>query len=180
MPVPPPEQTTKARINEKIRVPQVLLIDQDGEKVGVISTDKARDMAQQAELDLVEVAAQARPPVCKIMDYGKFVFEQQKKERQQAKKQNNDNLKEVRLRPGTGQGDLDIKAQKAREFLAEGYKVGLQLLFRGRERAHPEVGVEMIKRFADMLSDVAKVEQEPRPEGRRMNALGSSCRKTCR
>lgn len=170
VPVPPPE-TNRARVNEKIRVPQVLLIDETGEKVGVVPTDVARQRAQDAEMDLVEVAANARPPVCRIMNYGKYLFEQQKKEKAQRKNRHVNESKEIRLRPGTGQGDLDIKAKHAREFLAEGYKVGIQLQFRGRERAHPEIAVEMIKHFADMLEDVAKIEQMPRQEGRRMNAL---------
>lgn len=128
-------------------------------------------MAEQAEMDLVEVAPNARPPVCRIMDYGKFLFELQKKERSQKRKSNTQEVKEVRLRPGTGQGDLDIKAKHAREFLEDGYKVGIQLLFRGREQAHPEVAIEMINKFASMLDDIAKIEQAPRKEGRRMNAL---------
>lgn len=158
-------------MNERIRVPKVLLIDEHGEKIGEIDTEEARRRADAAELDLVEVAPNARPPVCKIMNYGKFLFEQQKKDRAQQKKSSTQDVKEIRLRPGTGQGDLDIKAKHAREFIEEGSKVGIQLLFRGRERAHPEVAVEMIKKFASMLDDVAKIEQAPRQEGRRMNAL---------
>jgi translation initiation factor IF-3 len=169
-PLPPPEDT-RARINDRIRVPQILLIDQDGNKIGAIATEEARRMATVAELDLVEVAPNARPPVCRIMDYGKFLFEQQRKERAQKRKSATQEVKEIRLRPGTGQGDLDIKAKHAREFIEEGYKVGIQLLFRGRERAHPELAVEMIKKFAAMIKDVAKIEQMPRQEGRRMNAL---------
>ena len=169
-PLPPPE-TDRARINEKIGVPKILLIDETGEKVGIVPTEEARQRAEAAELDLVEVAPNARPPVCRIMNYGKFLFEQQKKDRAQKKKSNINEVKEVRLRPGTGQGDLDIKAKHAREFIDDGYKVGIQLLFRGRERAHPEVAVEMINKFAEMLKDVAKIEQAPRQEGRRMNAL---------
>ncbi len=170
VPVPPPE-TNRARMNERIRVPQVLLIDQNGEKVGLISTDQARQRAMQAELDLVEVAPNARPPVCRIMDYGKFLFEQQKKERvTKSKRSHANDVKEVRLRPNTGRGDMEIKARNARKFFEEGYKVGIQLQFRGRERAHPEVAMEKISLFAEMLSDIAKVERPPRMEGRRMNA----------
>jgi len=169
-PIPPPENH-RARINERIRIPTIRLIDQDGEQVGVVDTDEARSMAEKAELDLVEVAPQAKPPVCRIMDYGKYLFELQKKERAQRRKQAGSELKEVRLRPGTGKGDLDVKAKAAREFLATGHKVGLQLMFRGREQAHPEIGIEMIRKFAEMLEDVATVEQAPRKEGRRMNAV---------
>jgi len=170
IPVPPPD-TNRARVNDRIRVPKVLLIDENGDKVGEVETDEARRRADVAELDLVEVAPNARPPVCRIMDHGKFLFEQQKKERAQSKKNHSQDVKEIRLRPGTGQGDLDIKAKHAREFIEEGYKVGIQLLFRGRERAHPEVAIDMIKKFAGMLEDIAKIEQAPRQEGRRMNAL---------
>ena len=152
-------------------MPKVLLIDQEGEKVGEIATEEARRRAEEADLDLVEVAPNARPPVCRIMDYGKYLFELQKKERTQKRKSQTQEVKEIRLRPGTGQGDLDIKAKHAREFLEEGYKVGIQLLFRGRERAHPEVAIGMINKFAGMLDDIAKIEQAPRQEGRRMNAL---------
>lgn len=170
VPVPPPD-LNRARVNDKIRVTSVRLIDHEGEQLGVVSIEEARRAALEAELDLVEVAPTARPPVCRIMDYGKFLFEQQKKDRAQKKRQASTEIKEIRLRPGTGIGDMEIKAKQAREFLAEGHKVAIQLQFRGRERAHPEVAVEVIDRFAGMLEDVAKVEQAPRQEGRRMNAV---------
>ena len=170
-PVPPPMQEGKARVNEKIRIPQIRLIDQNGGQVGVVSTDEARRMAREAELDLVEVAPMAKPPVCRIMDYGKFVFEQQKKDRIARKKQAVVSIKEVRLRPGTDSGDINIKAKQAREFLIDGDKVSIQLQFKGREQAHPELGVEMIKRFVALLADVSTVEQDPKKEGRRMTAL---------
>jgi len=170
IPVPPPD-TQRARTNEKIRVPQILLIDEEGNKIGVVPPEEGRTRALAAELDLVEVAPNAKPPVCRIMDYGKFLFEQQKKDRATKKKQNVNDTKEVRLRPGTDKGDMEIKAKHAREFIEEGYKVGIQLLFRGRERAHPEMGIDKIKEFARMLEDIAKIEQMPRQEGRRMNAL---------
>jgi translation initiation factor IF-3 len=152
-------------------VPNVRLIDEEGNQVGVVSVDDARTRASNAEMDLVEVAPNAKPPVCRIMDYGKFLFEQQKKDRAQKKKQTGLDQKEIRLRPGTGQGDMEIKAKHAREFLEEGHKVGIQLQFRGRERAHPEVAIEQIQKFAKMLEDIAKIEQMPKQEGRRMNAL---------
>jgi translation initiation factor IF-3 len=164
-------QEGKARVNEKIRIPQIRLIDQNGGQVGVVSTDEARRMAREAELDLVEVAPMAKPPVCRIMDYGKFVFEQQKKDRIARKKQAVVSIKEVRLRPGTDSGDINIKAKQAREFLIDGDKVSIQLQFKGREQAHPELGVEMIKRFVALLADVSTVEQDPKKEGRRMTAL---------
>ncbi|TVR15785.1 MAG: translation initiation factor IF-3 [Planctomycetota bacterium] len=170
VPVPPPDMN-RARVNDKIRVSSVRLINAEGEQLGVVSIDDARRAAQEAELDLVEVAPNARPPVCRIMDYGKFLFEQQKKERAQKKRQASTDVKEIRLRPGTGKGDMEIKARHAREFIADGHKVGIQLQFRGRERAHPEIAIEVIDAFAKMLEDVAKMEQAPRQEGRRMNAV---------
>ena len=171
IPVPPPEHANRARINDKIRVPQVRLIDQNGAQVGVVAIMEALRMAQEAGFDLVEVAADAKPPVCKIQDYSKFLFELQKKERSAKANAHKVDTKEVRLRPGTGDGDLEIKAKHAREFLLEGHKVSLQLRFRGREMSHKELGIEMIRKFARMLDDCAKIEQEPRAEGRGMNAL---------
>ncbi len=172
VPLPPPD-ISRGRINEHIRIPEVRLIDAEGQQVGVVKTDEARRMALEVDLDLVEVAANANPPVCKIMDHGKFLFEEQKKERLARKKQRESAVetKEIRLRPGTGDGDLKIKADHAREFLEDGCKVGIQLQFRGREMAHRELGIEAIKRFAAMLEDIAKLEQEPSMQGRRMNAL---------
>jgi translation initiation factor IF-3 len=176
IPVPPPD-TNRARVNEKIKVPSIRLIDEKGEAVGVVTVEDARARAAAVSLDLVEVAAEAKPPVCRIMDYGKYLFEQQKKERQSKSRSHKMDTKEVRLRPGTGEGDLEIKAKHAREFLAEGYKVGLQLQFRGRELSHKELGMEMIKKFTIMLADIAKMEQEPRMEGKRMTALLAPIRK---
>ena len=145
--------------------------------MGIVPTAEAMNMAREAQLDLVEVAPTDRPPVCRIMDYGKYLFEQQKKDRQAKSKAHKMETKEVRLRPGTGEGDLEIKAKHAREFLEEGYKVGIQLQFRGREMSHKELGMQMIKRFTAMLADVAKMEQEPRMEGKRMTALLAPTRK---
>lgn len=170
IPVPPPD-TNRARMNEKIKVPLIRLIDETGAQVGVVTVEEGRTRAQGVSLDLVEVSPEAKPPVCRIMDYGKFLFEQQKKDRQSKSHSHRSETKEVRLRPGTGEGDLEIKAKHAREFLEEGYKVGLQLQFRGRELSHKELGMQMIHRFTKMLEDIAKVEQEPKMEGKRMTAL---------
>jgi translation initiation factor IF-3 len=171
IPIPPPEPANRARVNEKIRTPQVRLIDENGGQVGVMTVEEARSRATAAGYDLVEVAADAKPPVCRIMDYGKYLFELQKKERQAKSHAHKTDTKEVRLRPGTGQGDLDIKVKHARGFLEEGHKVAILLQFRGRELSHRELGIEMIKRFALALDDLGKIEQEPRLEGKRMHAL---------
>jgi translation initiation factor IF-3 len=170
IPLPPPE-TNRARVNERIKVPQIRLIDEEGKQVGVVPTDDGRKRAVAAGLDLVEVAAEAKPPVCRIMDYGKFLFEQQKKDRAQKSHSHRSETKEVRLRPRTGGGDFDIKVKHAREFLVEGYKVGVHVQFRGRELSHKELGLEILQRFKIALEDIAKMEQEPRQEGRRMVAL---------
>jgi len=170
IPIPPPD-TNRARINDKIKVPLIRLIDEKGGQIGVVTVEEGRTRALAANLDLVEVSSEAKPPVCRIMDFSKYLFEMQKKERQAKHKSHGSQTKEVRLRPGTGDGDLDIKAKHAREFLNEGYKVGIQLQFRGRELSHKELGMEMIKRFTALLDDIAKMEQEPRMEGKRMTAL---------
>ena len=171
MPLPLPENNNRARVNDKIRVPTVRLIDENGQQVGIIAVHEALSRAQQAGLDLVEVSPDAKPPVCRIQDYSKFLFEQQKKDRAAKANAHKSETKEVRLRPGTGQGDLDIKAKHAREFLVDGHKVSILLQFRGREMSHRELGLEMIRKFAAQLSDIAKIEQEPRQEGKRMFAL---------
>jgi translation initiation factor IF-3 len=172
VPLPPPE-TNRARVNDRIKVPQIRLIDENGEQVGVVTSDDARRRALTAGLDLVEVAAEAKPPVCRIMDYGKFLFEQQKKDRAQKSHSHRSETKEVRLRPRTGTGDFDIKVKHAIEFLDEGYKVGVHVQFRGRELSHKELGLAILDRFRDALVDHAKIEQEPRQEGKRMVALFS-------
>ena len=171
IPLPLPENNNRARVNDKIRVPSVRLIDETGQQLGVVQIQEALSKAQAVGLDLVEVSPDAKPPVCRIQDYSKFLFEQQKKDRQAKANAHKSETKEVRLRPGTGQGDIDIKAKHAREFLAEGHKVSIQLQFRGREMSHRELGIEMIRKFAAQLADIAKLEQEPRQEGKRMFAL---------
>ena len=177
IPLPLPENANRARVNDKIRVPSVRLIDENGQQVGIIAIQDALAKAVAAGLDLVEVAPDSKPPVCRIQDYSKFLFELQKKERQAKANAHKSDTKEVRLRPGTGQGDLDIKAKHAREFLIEGHKVSILLQFRGREMSHKELGIEMINKFTAMLADVAKMEQSPRQEGKRMFALLTSIQK---
>ena len=171
IPIPPPEHANRARVNEKIRSPQVRLIDEKGEQVGVMTVEEARSRSIAAGFDLVEVAADAKPPVCRIMDYGKYLFELQKKERQAKAHAHKTDTKEVRLKPFTDKGDFDIKVKHARAFMGEGHKVAILLQFRGRELAHRELGIDIIKRFAVALQDLGKMEQEPRLEGKRMHAL---------
>lgn len=156
------------RINERIRVPQVRLIDEEGNQVGVVDTRDALEMARSKNLDLMEVAPEANPPVCKITDYGKFKYEKKKKEQQAKKKQSTTKVKEVQLRPHTGEHDLDYKFKNVRTFLEDGDKAKITMLFRGREMAHTEPGYKIMRELADKMKDIAVVEAEPKLEGRRM------------
>ncbi len=148
-----------------------MVIDEENVQLGVMETVDAMRMAQERGLDLVEVAANQRPPVCRIMDYGKFKYENKKKASASKKKQHTVTLKEVRVRPKIAGGDLQVKVNRARDFLAKGDKVQVTCLFRGREMAHQDVGRQVMMRFLEMVSDIAKVEREPRLEGRRMNMI---------
>jgi translation initiation factor IF-3 len=159
------------RINRAIRVPEVRLIDEDGTQLGVVPTHQALEMARQKDLDLVEVAANAMPPVCKLLDYGRFKYETTKKEREAKKHQHSVELKELRLRPGTDDHDVDVRARSARRFIEEGHKVRLLVRFRGREAAHPEIARNQIDRIVKSLQDIAVVEQGPMMEGRAMFAV---------
>jgi translation initiation factor IF-3 len=149
----------------------VRVIDENGEQIGVLSTADALEMARSKDLNLVEVAPNAQPPVCKILDYGKFKFEEEKKERAARKNQHTSELKELRLRPRTDDHDLQVRARAARRFLEEGHKVRLVVRFRGRESTHPEVARAQINHIAERLSDIAVVERAPEMEGRGMYAI---------
>ncbi len=156
------------RINEQIRVPKVRVISETGEQLGILSTRDAIDRARNNGLDLMEVAPNENPPVCKIMDYGKYKYQQQKKEHMARKKQHVQELKEVRMRPKTDDHDINIKLNKAREFLEDGSKVQFTMIFRGREQMHQHIGRETFQEILTKLDDVGKVERETRLEGRRM------------
>jgi translation initiation factor IF-3 len=149
-------------------VPRVRVIGDDGEMIGVLSRDEALRMAEDAGLDLVEIQPNADPPVCRIMDYGKFRFEQQKKAQAAKKKQKQVELKELKFRPVTDVGDYEIKMRNLRRFIAEGDKVKVNIRFRGREMAHQELGLAMAKKIEDDLGDEVIIEQRPRLEGRQM------------
>lgn len=159
------------RVNDRITIRRVRLIDHEGENHGEIDTHEALRMAREAGLDLVEVNAKSRPPVCRIMDFGKYKYEQSKKAHESRQKQHRSKLKTVRLRPKTDPHMLEIRVAKAREFLERGDKVQLMILFRGREMAHQEMGIKHCEEVAKRLEDIAKVEQYPRMEGRRMSML---------
>ena len=163
-----PVEKDGPRINEMIRVRDVMLIDEAGENRGVTETRVAIQMAVDAGLDLVEVAPNAEPPVCKIMDYGKFKFEQQKKAAEARRNQKIIEIKEIKVRPAIDDHDYDVKLRAVKRFFEEGDKVKVTLRFRGREMAHQELGMKVLERIrADVIND-AKVEMEPRLEGRQM------------
>lgn len=160
------------RKNNRIRVPEVRLVDEDGEQLGVVATQDARRRAQEAGLDLVEVSPNARPPVCKIMDYGKFMYQQRKKEKKnKTSVKGSSQLKELRVRPAIDTHDLDYRLDNGRRFLDGGHKVQVVCIFRGRQMAHPEHGYEVMRKVADALSDIGKVETPARMMGRRMTML---------
>ena len=159
------------RVNRQIRVPEIRLIDAEGEQAGVMQTRDAVRMAEEAGLDLVEVAPHAKPPVCRILDHGKFKYDQAKKERGTHSKSAASQLKELRCRPAIGDHDLDYRLVQGRKFLEDGHKVLVVCVFRGRQRARPEMGTEVMRRVADSLTDIAKVEQPSRLTGNRMIML---------
>jgi translation initiation factor IF-3 len=155
-------------VNEEIEARTIRLIDADGEMVGVISTAEAMDMAAEVGLDLVEVSPTADPPVCKILDFGKYKYEAQKKKNEARKKQKVIEIKEIKIRPNIDDNDYNIKMRAARKFLGEGDKVKVTLRFRGREMAHQDLGVKVLDRVRDELGELAKIESMPRMEGRQM------------
>ena len=156
------------RVNDTIRAPKVRLIGADGDNVGVVNIEEARKLAIEADLDLVEVAPNADPPVCRVMDFGKFVYERAKKEREARKAQTKIEVKEIRLRPKTNEHHRDLKVRDARRWLEVGMKVKVRVRFRGREITYPEIALENLKEVAESLSDIAIVEQSPALEGRTM------------
>ena len=156
------------RVNDAIRVPQVRLIGPEGENIGVVSIEEARKVARDAELDLVEVAPNSQPPVCRVMDFGKFIYERAKKEREARKAQTKIEVKEIRLRPKTNEHHRDLKVRDARRWLEDGMKVKVRIRFRGREITYPEIALNDLKEIAEDLADVAVVEQAPGLEGRTM------------
>jgi translation initiation factor IF-3 len=155
-------------VNQQIRAKEVRLISEEGEQLGVVSINAALATAQEAGLDLVEVAPNANPPVCRLMDFGKFMYTKSKRERQARKAQVKTEVKEIQLRPKTGEHDINFKLRDARKWLERGAKVKVRIRFRGRERYIPEVGLERLQEIAERLEDVSVVEQKPSFEGRSM------------
>ena len=158
-------------INEQIRDREVRLIGQNGEQLGIMSAREAMKIAMEAELDLVKIAPTAKPPVCKIIDYGKYKYEQTRKEKEAKKKQRTVEIKEVRLSPNIDTNDLNTKVNNAKKFISKGNKVKVTLRFRGREMAHVQQSRHILDDFAEMLSDIAVVEKAPKLEGRNMSMV---------
>ena len=165
------DNTKRVRVNRQIRISPLRVIAADGSQMGILDLDAALAAAQEQGLDLVEVAPTARPPVVRIMDYGKFKFEQAKMARQAKKKQHVIHLKEVKYRPGIEDHDFETKTRHARRFLGEGNKVKVTLMFRGRQIAHPELGRAVVDRVATELADVAKIESDAKMEGKSLTMI---------
>ncbi|WP_442439579.1 translation initiation factor IF-3 [Pseudooceanicola lipolyticus] len=164
----PPTRDTGPRVNDKIRASEIRLIGAEGENIGVVSPDRALELAERAGLDLVEISPNATPPVCKIMDFGKFKYEQQKRESEARKKQKVIEVKEVKFRPNTDTHDYDVKMRNVFKFLENGDKVKVTLRFRGREMAHQNLGRELLERVAEDTKEIGRVENFPKMEGRQM------------
>jgi translation initiation factor IF-3 len=156
------------RVNREINIPEVRLIGADGNQVGVVRVREALEMAEEAGMDLVEIVPTAEPPVCRLMDYGKFRFDQKKKQNEAKKKQKQVQIKEIKFRPGTDEGDYQVKLRNLMRFLTEGDKAKVTMRFRGREHAHRELGLELLKRIETDLAELSIVESQPQMEGRQM------------
>lgn len=159
------------RVNRQIRAPRVRLIDHEGNQVGVVTIMDAQRKAEDAKLDLVEISPKAQPPVCKIVDYGKFRYEQAKKEKEHKRSQQQSKLKEVKMKPNIDTHDYDTKLRRARDFLEKGHKVRVTCMFRGREMAHPEVGRRVMQQFVKDLEEISQVEAFPKMMGRMLTMV---------
>ena len=185
MPIPrrfdrrPPERD-QTRINERIRVPEVRLIGEDGNQVGVLSRDDALAYARQRDLDLVEVAAEARPPVCRVLDYSKYKYEQEQRRKAARKHQQQVTVREMKLRPKIATHDYETKKGHILRFLKHGQKVKVTIMFRGREMAHPERGEVLLRKVADEIAEFGTVEQQPNQEGRNMTMVVAPVRAPAR
>jgi translation initiation factor IF-3 len=162
------EKERQHRINHEIKVPEVRLVGIDGEQVGIVKTSEAIKMAQENDVDLVEISGQSSPPVCRLMDYGKFRYQETKKQQEAKKNRKVIQVKEVKLRPETDENDYNIKVRALKKFLEEGDKAKITLRFRGREITHSERGMKMVERIAQDLDEFGQVEQAPKFEGRQI------------
>jgi translation initiation factor IF-3 len=175
----PPERDT-TRINERIRVPEVRLIDEKGEQVGVVKIQDALDSAREKDLDLVEISAEARPPVCRILDYSKYKYEQEQRRKAARKHQQQVTVREMKLRPKIATHDYETKKGHILRFLKHGQKVKVTIMFRGREMAHPERGEVLLRKVADEIAEFGTVEQQPNQEGRNMTMVVAPVRAPAR
>lgn len=160
--------SSETRINDRIRVPEVRLVGPNGEQVGIVRIEDALRLAQEADLDLVEVAPQARPPVCKLMDYGKFKYESAQKARESRRNQQQTVIKEQKLRPKIDPHDYETKKGHVSRFLGQGHKVKVTIMFRGREQSRPELGFRLLQRLADDVAELGFIEANPKQDGRNM------------
>ncbi|QBD82501.1 translation initiation factor IF-3 [Ktedonosporobacter rubrisoli] len=167
------DRQRETRVNERIRAREIRLIDENGEMMGVMPPVRALDIARDRNLDLVEVSPNAMPPVCKLMDYGRYKYEQAKKENEARKNQKTITLKEIRMRPRTDEHDVEVKTRKIQEFLAEGDKVRVSVQFRGAELRHPDIGRKLLDEIAEVLKGTATIERSPMMEGRMMSMIVS-------
>jgi translation initiation factor IF-3 len=167
------DRTRETRVNERIRAREVRLIDENGEMMGVMPPARALDIARDRNLDLVEVSPNANPPVCKLMDYGRYKYEQAKKENEARKNQKTITLKEIRMRPRTDEHDVEVKTRKIQEFLADGDKVRVSVQFRGPDMRHPDIGRKLLDGIAEELKGIATIERTPVMEGRMMSMIVS-------
>jgi translation initiation factor IF-3 len=166
----PPERDT-TRINDRIRAPEVRLIGDDGQQIGIVKRDEALAYARERDLDLVEIAPEAKPPVCRVLDYSKYKYEQEQKRKQARKHQQQTTVREMKLRPKIATHDYETKKGHVLRFLKQNDKVKVTIMFRGREQAHPERGEALLRKLADELSEFGTIEQEPNQEGRNMTML---------
>src|SRR5436309_8546545 len=165
------DRPRETRVNERIRAREVRLIDENGEMLGVMPPMRALDIARERDLDLVEISPNANPPVCKLMDYGRYKYEQAKKENEARKNQKTVTLKEIRLSPRTDEHDVDVKTRKIQEFLAEGDRVRVSIKFRGAEMRHPDIGRKLLDSIAEVLKGSAVIERTPMMEGKMMSMI---------
>jgi translation initiation factor IF-3 len=165
------QKQQRVRINEQIKVPEVRLIGPDGQQIGVMPTREALAFAAEAHLDLVEVAPQAAPPVCRVMDYGKFKYQQSKKQQEARRRQTTIQVKEIKVRPKIEEHDMAFKLRNAQRFLEEGDKVKISVIFRGREIAHTDRGFKLLAQMTEALAEVGTVEQNPKLEGRNLSMI---------
>ncbi len=169
----PFQNDNRQRINDQIFAKELRVVDENGDQLGIMKREIALQMAEEQEKDLVEIAPQAKPPVCKIIDYGKYQYELQKREKLQKKAQQNQQMKEIRFKWRTDTHDFNFKVRHAREFIAEGNKVKVSVMFRGREITHQDIGRELLERFIEAVKDIAKVDQNVQPEGRTISIVVS-------